>query len=222
MDNIIQKSIINLFKRRNAPFHSEDQFKFLLAWQIALDNKDSKELIEVPETINQKNVRIDIMVKINNQFIPIELKYKTKAFEYIDPDTGQSFSLKDQAATDIACYDFLRDIQKIESLMVSKEWKSKIQKGYAIMLTNVAAFWSGPRKGAFYEAFSLVKSKKAHDEYEWVRGVADGTKRGREMPIVFNNDYDLSQDSWNTEHTLWRSKKGGSIQFKYIFVEVNK
>ena len=105
-----------MFKRRNAPFHSEDQFKFLLAWQIALDNKDAKVLIEVPETINQKNVRIDIMVKINNQFIPIELKYKTKAFEYIDPDTGQSFSLKDQAATDIACYDFLLDIQKIESL----------------------------------------------------------------------------------------------------------
>ena len=72
------ESIITNLKQRRQLFVSEADFQLEMAWVIKELYPASKVRLEYTPRFNP-DMHIDILVILNNKWIPIELKYKTKA-----------------------------------------------------------------------------------------------------------------------------------------------
>ena len=138
--DFFEKSIIELQNQRPV-FHSEDDLKLALAFNIKKNNPDFEIRLEKPvqlEMINRNGektivrVPIDIVVIDNNGgAYPIELKYKTKKAN-IDLN-GENYILTKHGAQDVGRYSFRKDIYRIENYK-SKNLNFKF--GFVLILTN--------------------------------------------------------------------------------------
>ena len=175
-----------LSKKREI-FVSEADFQLELAWLIKEQYPDAKVRLEYCPAL-QKNMRLDILVTIDGKWIPIELKYKKKGFKAQIED--EYYDLRDHGAKDHGCYDYLKDIQRIETL---KKKAPPFQEGYAILLTNDPAFRVKPKsKDAHYSAFSIHEGAVKHGTMDWGPGTGDGTKgRDRAASITLAGSYKM-------------------------------
>ena len=83
-------------------------------------------------------LRMDLVVRRGDEFVPIELKYKTKRVRKTLPRFGESVKedvevMKNQGAQDLGMYDFWKDVRRIE--LVKKRFK-KVKNGLAVFVTN--------------------------------------------------------------------------------------
>ncbi|MDQ0359446.1 hypothetical protein [Breznakia pachnodae] len=181
-------------------FHNEADFQFSLAWKIKEMNKDLEVRLERVCSLNNKNCYIDIYLNGNNKIIPIELKYKTNNIEVFEGD--EPYSLKKQGAKDLACYDYIKDICRIESIMKCDD---TFQVGYAVFLTNDSSYVNIPRENSGYLDFSFEIGKNITKGIKcWGENLGDGTTKGRH-PIELNNEYSVD---WITYDNYPGSKNG--------------
>lgn len=148
----IETVLLTLANERKV-FWSEADFQFAFAWKLKEMLKDSgpqsainvrlerrvdalEKRTDAPEQGNEKensgDIHIDIWVEINEKVYPIELKYKT--IQCSITDGSEEYKLKQHDASDIGCYLYLKDVERIEH--ISKSLGDNFGKGYAIMLTN--------------------------------------------------------------------------------------
>lgn len=149
--------IIEKLQGKRQIFCSEADFQLEMAWVIKEMYPNAKVRLEYVPTFNDK-MRIDILVFINNEWIPIELKYKTKNSKkeekMTDQITQEVFNLKNQGAKNIGCYLYLKDIERIER--IKEAVKNNFKEGYAVFLTNDETYRNRPRKiNCDYKEFSL-------------------------------------------------------------------
>ncbi len=173
----ITESIILAFNNlqdRNRFFVSEADFQSSFAWELSEIFKNDgniKVYREFPiRVFNEKwhTIYIDIMVVAYGQMYPIELKYKTlridSATEYENTGIPISAILKNQGAPDQGCYDFWRDISRIEGLVAG----GIAHSGICICITNDKYYWAG---GCDIEsqayAFRIDDGCKECGCYEW-------------------------------------------------------
>ena len=164
---------LEALKQKRKIFFSEADFQFALAWTIKeLFPHVEVRLEWIPVDYNP-NIYIDIVVFENGNLIPIELKYKTKKTDKVVG--GERFVLKNQSATDLGRYDFLKDIQRIE--FIKQHFKS-FKEGYAVLLTNDPNYLVAPSVNASYGAFSIADGDIKTGALRW----AEGSKsiKGRE------------------------------------------
>ena len=74
---------------------------------------------ELENYIWNNELRIDVLVSKGGEYLPIELKYKTKSVKKRIPRFGERLSLnvevmKNQGAQDLGKYDFWKDVRRIE------------------------------------------------------------------------------------------------------------
>lgn len=186
------KNIIEGFAKNGKIFSNEAQFQFELAFAIKNKFENSEIYLEhlvlvSDDTENNTQILkmyIDIIVKIDNDYYPIELKYKTanERIEYQRSNGGKVYTFN-QGAPDTGSYDFIKDINRLEQLVygfnneelrvVSKGKETKIfnprldytsliidenslQKGFAIMITNNEKYFDKTSyKTSYWENFSL-------------------------------------------------------------------
>ena len=206
INSIVEQALNNLLSG-NRIFNSEADFQFALAWQIKQDFPKVEILLEYTPWKFKDNIRIDIVVLIDDAMIPIELKYKTK--KYKNEETG--LVLKNQGAQDIGRYDFLSDIERLENFMDSKDYN--IQKAYAIFLTNDSLYWNEPKsnKRTVDEDFRFHKGITLHGVRKW-KGASPGTQKKREEAIDIKGTYVIK---WQDYVPLTE------CIFKYVVVEIN-
>ena len=124
------RRVLEELKKERKVFHSEDDFKFALAWKIKEVYANAKVRLEYsPEKI--PNMHTDIMVFYNGSSYPIELKYKTSKLNVAIDD--ESYILKNHYAQDGGRYDYLRDIHRLEIL---RDNFDNYRAGYAIIISN--------------------------------------------------------------------------------------
>lgn len=182
------KELISKLKDKRKIFVSEADFQFELAWTIKEKYPDSKVRLEFCPKF-APNMHIDILVIIDNDWIPIELKYKTKKIEKeID---NEIFNLKNQAASDQGCYAYLKDIQRIENI------REYIKVGYTVFITNDLVYVDGCKKGSNYEQFSLQDKAIKNGRLDWKKGTSAGTKKGCESPIHLEGTYDIKWQDYS-------------------------
>lgn len=105
---------LEALKQKRKLFSSEADFQFALAWTIKELYPNVEVRLEwIPVDYNP-NIYIDIVVFENGNLIPIKLKYKTKKTDKVVG--GERFVLKNQSATDLGRYDFLKDIRALNLL----------------------------------------------------------------------------------------------------------
>ena len=85
-----------------------------------------------------EQLRIDLVAKIEDEYLPIELKYKTRTVCKPLPRFGETSKdsvevMKNQGAQDLGMYDFWKDVRRIE--LVRKRYK-KVKNGLAVFVTN--------------------------------------------------------------------------------------
>lgn len=109
----------------------------------------------------ESELKVDIVVKKNNEYIPIELKYKTKSvFKKTIDRFGESIEsssiIKNQGAQDLGKYGFWKDVYRLE--LLKKRFHSVIQNGICIFLTNDLTYTKQNKKeNANDVAFSMCE-----------------------------------------------------------------
>lgn len=177
-------TILEELKKRRI-FTSEADLQLELAWIIKQKHPDSIVRLEYCPEFNS-NMHIDILVILNNKWIPIELKYKTGEIHYTDKN-GCKYNLKLHSAHDYGCYDYIKDISRIESIRDNKP--DKFEKGYTIFITNDDIYINGPRKNSSYTPFSLQQNRKinSNEKLNWLGNKAVDEKH--KAPIILKDTY---------------------------------
>ena len=222
--SIDMAKIIEKLQDKRQIFCSEADFQLEMAWVIKEMYHDAEVRLEYVPTFDDK-MHIDILVFISNEWIPIELKYKTKNSkkeEMIDKITQEVFNLKNQGAKDIGCYLYLKDIMRIESIKEQKieiikgQEKNNFKEGYAVFLTNDETYLKSPQNNdCVYKEFSLQHGITKHGELKWAEHTGAGTKKGIEDPIILKGIYKME---WNEFSNVNEERSDGT--FYYLVTKI--
>ncbi len=192
-------------------FHSEADFQHALAWKIREVMPDSQIRLEYPFRHDGNPMYLDIWLPTER--MAIELKYLSRRLE--QEYEGEHFALKDQSAHDVRRYDFLKDVQRLESVVEHAEQSTR--GGVAVLLTNDSAYSKSPTsrwETTNDAAFRLHEGRKATGNLVWSERTGQGTMKGREDPIRLSGSY--------TTHWRDYSRLGESNnkRFRYVAVEI--
>ncbi|HZG77585.1 MAG TPA: hypothetical protein VEZ72_17160 [Paenibacillus sp.] len=155
--------------------------------------------------------KIDIWAcKAEEEDITIEVRCKTALLQTIHK--GRHIHLKHQGAQDLARYDFLQDVQKLERIADARPGT----KGYAILITNDHLYWQLPvKRESVDRSFHLYDGRRlAAGSYAWGEEASKGTTAGREQPIRLQGEYALR---WRLYLQIGARKHE---QFQALFVAV--
>ena len=98
-----------------------------LEWYVKNDGSGAKEYI-------------DMMLEIDGKRVGIELKYKTRKIDGKDYIT--------QGGQSDGKFHFFKDIERLERLKKSKDIDFRIDKGFAIFITNDHLYWNEARSNS--------------------------------------------------------------------------
>ena len=124
-------------------------------------------LSELENYIWNNELRIDVLVRKGDEYLPIELKYKTKTVKKRIPRFGEQVSfdievMKNQGAQNLGKYDFWKDVRRIE--IVRKRFKA-IKNGLAVFVTNDPSYLQRGHDNSNHIKFSMAEgyhSKEKH------------------------------------------------------------
>ncbi|MGL4561006.1 MAG: hypothetical protein ACRCV0_01785 [Brevinema sp.] len=218
------RNCLSLLSEERPIFHSEADFQFALAWKIKENLPDVKVRLEYPvynedKNNKKKNMYIDIVVFLDEKFIPIELKYITaplyeeKKFEH--RVAQEAFLLKDHLAYPINRHNFLEDIERIEKL---SEYPNFIE-GYTVWLSNCQNYWLGPKTNE-----TTCKNFTIHHEakiskgstLEWAHNTCKRTVDAHKI-LTLNNGYKFL---WEEYSNIVNAEKNNI--FQYCLTKIDK
>lgn len=90
----------------------------------------------------KNELRLDIVVRKGEEFLPIELKYKTKGVTSVitrfnEPLSDKYQVVKDQSAQDLGMYGFWKDVRRLE--LVKTRFQA-VAGGIAVFMTNDSSY----------------------------------------------------------------------------------
>ena len=122
----VRKAVLAFLESNNDLLFNERDFQMhLAAWlrnsSNAYDDVDVEYYVpkdELEGYVWDSELRLDIVVKKNDEFCPVELKYKTKKVERriarFDEMLDDSIVImKNQGAQDLGMYDFWKDVRRL-------------------------------------------------------------------------------------------------------------
>ena len=113
------KSLIEVLAKERKLFWSEADFQFAFAWKIQQEYPTAKIRLERRQEItnSKKPAYVDIWVELDNKIYPIELKYKTRTYQAADLN-GEIIRTKTHSAWDVGRHSYLKDIERIRTILV--------------------------------------------------------------------------------------------------------
>lgn len=98
----------------------------------------------------KSELRLDIVVKKDGEYCPVELKYKTKKVErpitrFDETLKGDVVVMKNQGAQDLGMYDFWKDVRRVE--LVRNRFE-RVKGGLAVFVTNDAFYIKGSKESS--------------------------------------------------------------------------
>ena len=200
----MERALQDLGSARPA-FHSEADLQHALAWRLQERRPRAKIRLERPCEGPAGRIYLDIWSNERGQTTGVELKYKTRFLKAAIRKEG--FALRNQSAQDIARYDFLADVVRLERLKEA----GVIDRGMAVFLTNDPGYWrDSGRRNRVDEEFRIHEGRSVSGTLSWSSHAADGTKKGREGALALAHEYTIN----------WRDySKVGSSEFRYVILE---
>lgn len=153
----------------------------------------------------QGEINIDIVYVQDDLRTAVELKYLTRSL-----NVGDIF-LKEQGASDIFRYDVLKDLERLEQLVASREFV----KGYLIVLTNEPGLWNQSTRENCYKEFEIYEGRTLVGESSWGSSAGPGTRKNRETSINLRETYLCS---WHHYSNFENVRNG---EFRYLVFEVS-
>ena len=170
--------------------------------KMVFNNYQNTPLIPYPYVWDSE-MKLDIVVKIDDFYYPIELKYKTRELDQkLFPNGvhierfnenplrdyyGNTLNigvLKNQSAQNLGRYDFWKDVRRIE---LATTRFNNVKGGLAIFVTNDMTYMR-TKQGANYSDFSMEDIGQSHGGKKcWAQGTAPSTTSGRPCFYTIGN-----------------------------------
>ena len=100
------------------------------------------------------------------------------------------YVLKEQGAKDQGCYNYLKDIMRIEEF---RDKSNNFIEGYTIKITSEISYLKPPTKvNCTYAEFSIEDGSIKTGCMNWAANTGKGTMRGMETPIVLTGIYPIN------------------------------
>lgn len=196
------QDIMKRLSQKRPVFHSEADFQLAFAWEIKEQFPESE--IRLEYVIPDLGYHLDVLVWLDGQMVPIELKYKTlKSFFTIKEET---FALKGHGAQDIGRYDIIKDVMRIEQIV--KKLNSPI--GFTVSLTNDPSYWISSNRETIADDFRLPEGRVLTGNLRWAEHAGAGSTKGRENHLFLTYEYPLH---WEEYSTLGEGRNG---LFQYL------
>lgn len=165
------------------------------------------------------DLRLDIVVERDNEFCPIELKYKTKSVDKLKisrfGDILLSDVLKDQSAEDLGMYHFWKDVYRIK--LVRNHFE-KVKNGLAIFLTNNPRYTKRGREDSKHINFSMDSTRPQPREKVWQIKTTDSNNKKlleNQYPgFVVSKQYKID---WKNKIFSYPTKNGVSMKVPFYY-----
>lgn len=198
-------------------FHNETDFQIQLACYLSQTGHYDRVLPEylIPRDEDypwKRNIYVDIVLEKDGKYYLVELKYKTEQVELRELCFGQDKKyLQKQGAKNFACYDYWRDVKRIEYLR--KRYSNTVIGGIALFLTNYRSYFEGKEtKDADYINFSIHPNAPKEKSKAWKKVRSD--EDDRNPTIILSENYEPEWPEFKPENEL--ETKG----FRYCFITV--
>lgn len=206
MDNSFDIDLVlEVLKRRHKIFRNEDDLKVKLYDVIRDIYRNVRIETEYSAPFSTRK-DIDIVVIINNEYYPIELKYKNSSFKGIVDNI--EYDLPADYAQNIGRYLFLKDIERIEKF---RDNEPLFKKGYTIFITNDLSYLNVTTNEDI--EFSIHEGAIKSGVLNWNREIP---KTGYEEVITLKGSYEMN---WK-EFSKINDEKAGA--FMYLVNEIDK
>lgn len=222
MSEFIEKAVLSMANKRQI-FHSEDDLKFALASCLKDHDENLDIRLEKPEHIPmvhhlekktcETKVYVDMVVYKDTEYIPVELKYKTKHCEVTNSVCGREevYELTNQNAQDQGKYQVRKDIYRVEQLIE----KYNSSTGYVLFITNDKKYMEDTSIKSTQDAnFSM------HNQYSIPKGnvnwnlnidwddaeqIPNSFKGEYGYKLILGNNYIVNWKEYSEigEHTFW-------------------
>jgi len=164
---------------------------------------------ELDNYIWNNELKLDILVRNGEEFLPVELKYKTKKHNKPLPRFGEPLPrvvevLKDQGAQDLGMYDFWKDVRRVE--LVRNRF-ANVKNGMAVFVTNDKQYLAPVRETSNNLLFSMEEGMHGKAKH-WLKPESASAKS--------HPDFDLDAE-YNIQ---WKHNTYEEIEFHYCIVEI--
>ena len=209
MRNQIIGFIKEALKNRNEFFTREQEIQIYLADYLNRKNLfdavyleyhiPSNSLVNYPWK-DSNNIYIDIVILSGDKYYPLEIKYKTisQAVPLKLFGTSSNVILGHHGAQNIGCYDFWKDIKRLE---LFEENFENVEQGIMLFVTNDSSYLQPPRNNEVgYAQFSIEEYREIEigTILDWNGALSISVNR---PPITLRRDYSLKWNELNlTQH----------------------
>ena len=157
----------------------------------------------------RQEMRIDIVVNKDLEYLPVELKYKTKTHSKRLLRFGEQLSdtvevLKNQGAQDLGMYDFWKDVRRVDLL---RNRFATVKNGLAVFVTNDKQYLNPSREDSNNRMFNMEEGNHGKMKH-WEKNNSACAKT--------HPDFDLD----NTYTIQWNNNTYEGVEFHYCIVEI--
>lgn len=217
--DIVQQDVFAFLESNEELLFNERDFQMHLATWLRKSANDYDDVdveyyvpkIELPNYVWDSELRLDIVVKKDGEYCPIELKYKTKKVErqisrFDEILDDKVVVMKNQGAQDLGMYDFWKDIRRIE--LVRNRF-AKVKGGLAIFVTNDALYTKASRPESNNYLLNMNEGKHSVIKH-WQNENSACAKMNSYKSFEVEKEYSIN----------WHHRNVDNIPFHYCVVNV--
>jgi hypothetical protein len=198
-------------------FNERDFQMHLATWLRNSDNRYDDVDVEyyVPWQVLdgyvwESELRLDIVVKKDGEYCPVELKYKTKKVERQITRFGEALHdkvivMKNQGAQDLGMYDFWKDVRRVE--LVRNRFE-RVKGGLAVFVTNDHLYTKGSKPTSNNYLFGMAGEAARSTKKHWANPESTCAKSHPNFEV--EQAYDVE----------WHDRAVDGVEFYYCIVTI--
>ena len=217
--DIVRQDVFAFLESNEELLFNERDFQMHLATWLRKSANDYDDVdveyyvpkSELPNYVWDSELRIDIVIKKNGEYCPVELKYKTKKVErqisrFDEILDDKVVVMKNQGAHDLGMYDFWKDVRRIE--LVRNRF-AKVKGGLAIFVTNDALYTKASRPESNNYLLNMNEGKHSVIKH-WQNENSACAKMNSYKSFEVEKEYSIN----------WHHRNVDNIPFHYCVVNV--
>ena len=216
--DIVREDVFAFLESNKELLFNERDFQMHLAtWlrnsSASYDDVDVEYYVPRSELDNyvwDSELRLDVVVKKDGEYLPVELKYKTKKVErqilrFDEPMHEKVVVMKNQGAQDLGMYDFWKDVRRVE--LVRNRFE-RVKGGLAIFVTNDPLYTKASKPTSNNYLLNMAEGTPHSKQKHWLNPESTCAKT--------HPNFDVEQ-----EYTIkWHSREIDNVVFHYCVVSV--
>ena len=216
--DIVRNDVCAFLESNEELLFNERDFQMHLATWLrnsanCYDDVDVEYYVPCQELDNyvwDSELRLDIVVKKDSEYCPVELKYKTKKVErkisrFDEELAGNVVVMKNQGAQDLGMYDFWKDVRRVE--LVRNRFE-RVKGGLAVFVTNDEFYTKGSKETSNNYLFNMSAGKAHSKQKHWAK--PESTCAKTHLNFEVEREYSIE----------WKMREIDKVGFYYCIVTI--